>query len=269
MVEGAPPARVVARRALELAVPPTVWEVRGRTLSPAEPAGAPQPAAIPDAVVYPPPATRRGGQDEDHIELLHAYGAEPVVEHGVLRGVVLGLEVARVTEGRLEVGVGRHDRRARVELGGDLDPGAALRDAVAVVVARRRLGAAPHPANTLARSRWLRAVVCGRPDLAGAAALTPADPPLPLVEIMDNGAVPCQGTDRMGGPLVVVCSTGLDLDLVPTAADCRRILCPDAALRIVVPEGDDYPVTRFLSSTLRRPADVCTVPRSWPGLAPT
>jgi hypothetical protein len=196
-------------------------------------------------------------------EVLEAHGADAVVEHGVLRGEVLGLEVARVVDGgRLEVGVGRHDRHARAELGGDLDPGGALDDAVAAVRARRRAGAAAHPANALARSRWLRAVVCARPALAGAGVpLRPVPPPLPLSDLTDNGAVPC-----MGDGLVVVCSTGVDPDLVPTAADARRLYQPDARLAIVVPEGDDHPVTVALAGALARPASVRTVPRGWEGL---
>ena len=84
------------------------------------------------------------------------------------------------------------------ELWGDFDPGGALDEAVAAVMAHRRAGAAAHPANTLARSRWLRAVVCARPSLVGAVRLAPVPPPLPLPDLTDNGAVPCIG-DRSGG----------------------------------------------------------------------
>jgi hypothetical protein len=248
LVEGAAAAGVVARRAAEFAVPPSVWVVSGRALAAASPA-SPEPVA---------------SLDLRYAELLLDHGAAPLVEHGVLRGEVLGLEVARVVDGQLEIGVGRHDRAARSELGGE--PDAALSEAVAVVANLRRLGAPVHPANTLARSRWLRAVVCARPALVEAADLGPVAPPLPAEDLTDNSAVPCLGVAHDGSPLVVVCSTGVDPDLIPTAADSRRLYRPEAQLVVVVPEGDDHPVTGALAAALARPALVRTVGRGWEGL---
>ncbi len=197
-----------------------------------------------------------------------AHGAEPVVEHGVLRGEVLGLEVARVVDGRLQVGVGRHDRIARLEMRPGEALGAALDEAVAAVRERRRPGAGRHPANTLARARWLRSVVCARPELVDAGRLEPVAPPLPWFDLPEAAAAPCVGVGSQGDPVVVVCSTGVDVDLVPTAADCRRLYSPGADLVVVVPEGDDLPVTRALAGALARPALVRTVPRSWEELSP-
>jgi hypothetical protein len=151
-------------------------------------------------------------------------------------------------------------------VGGDANPGPALDEAVAAVAALRRPGAVVHPANTLARSRWLRAVVCARPGLAGAARLEPVTPPLPAADLTDNGAVPCLGIASDGGPLVVVCSTGVDPDFIPTAADSRRLHCPEAELVLVVPAGDDYPLTATLAGGLARPAELLTVPRGWEAL---
>jgi hypothetical protein len=196
-------------------------------------------------------------------ELLRQQGAAPVVEHGVLRGEVLGLEVARVVDGRLEIGVGRHDRAARAELGRDRDTERALSEVVAAVAGLRRPGAPVHPANTLARSRWLRAVVCAQPALVGAGDLDAVAPPLPAPDLTDNGPVPCLGVSVAGRPLVVVCSTGVDPDLIPTAADSRALYRPEADLVVVVPEGDDHPLTAALSAGLARPATLRTVPRGW------
>ena len=180
---------------------------------------------------------------------------------------MLGLgKVARVIDGRLEVGVGRHDRYARAEMRPGQAFGAALDETVAAVRLRRRPGAGTHAANTLARSRWLRSILCARPELVGAESLTAVAPPLPAADLTDNGAVPCVGIDTAEEPVVVVCSTGVDLDVVPTAADSRAIYGPDARLVIVVPEGDDHPVTRSLAAALFRPAEVRTVPRDWDGL---
>jgi hypothetical protein len=251
LVEG-PAAGVVARRASQMAVPPTVWEARGRSLTPAM-------AAAP--LLEPDP-----GPNTAFAALLRRLGATPVIEQGVLRGEVLGLEVARVIDGRLEIGVGRHDRAARAELDGD--PGPALAEAVATVARLRQPGAAVHPANTLARSRWLRAVVCAQPALAGAASLEPVSPPLPAIDLTDNSAVPCIGVTPDGAPLVVVCSTGIDPDLIPTAADCRLLHQPDAGLVVVIPEGDDHPLTVALAGALARPAILRAVPRGWESLGP-
>jgi hypothetical protein len=58
----------------------------------------------------------------------------------------------------------------------------------------------------------------------------------------------------------------VDLDLVPTAADCRALYAPTAQLMLVVPEGDDVPVSRRLSAALARHAAMVTVPREWEAL---
>jgi hypothetical protein len=125
-----------------------------------------------------------------------------------------------------------------------------------------------HPANTLARSRWLRSIVCREPGLVGAASLLPVPPPLPATDLTDNAAAPSVGVDPAGAAVVVVCSTGVDLDVVPTAADSRGLYLPEGHLVIVVPEGDDLPVTRGVAGWLDRPAEVRTVPRSWAELGP-
>ncbi len=253
---GGPSAGVMARRAAEFAHPPGVWSVDGRQLV----------AAVPAPSVGDEDYSVAAALDS-FAAVLADHGAEVIVEHGVLRGEVLGLEVARVVDGRLEVGVGRHDRSARAEMYPHEELGVALDRAVAAVRDRRRPDQPRHPANTLARGRWLRAVVCARPSLAGAAFLAPVAPPLPWFDLPEAGAAPCLGAATDGTPLLAVCSVGVDVDLVPTAADCRRIYCPDARLVLVVPEGDDLPVTRALADSLSEPAEVLVVPRAWEGMA--
>ncbi len=70
--------------------------------------------------------------------------------------------------------------------------------------------------------------------------------------------------------MVAVCSIGVDLDLAPTAADQRAAFAAatgsDARLVLVVPAGDDYPVTHELAAALAEPADVVTAPRDWRSL---
>lgn len=247
---------VLARRATAFAEPPDVWVVVGRDVEPAEPS---PPLVEPP---LPPDVAAFTGD-------LRAAGAEVVVEHGVLKGEVLGLEVARVTtdpqtgEPRLEVGVGRHDREGRSML-----PGAwsvpALAEVVEVVRGHRRAEAEPHPLNRLATERWLRAVVVEDPSIAGAARLEPIASPVARDDLRQVAPAPAAGVDPDDHPVVVVCSTGVDVDLVPAAADARLTDGrPGCRLRLVLPEPDALPVTRRLAAALTDPAEVVTVPTDW------
>ena len=267
LVESALPAGpgaasgVVARRAAAMSNPPQVWDVRGREVFMATPAEIVGVDSVPDLGLP-------GKCVADYRHVLLDHGAEPILEHGVLRGEVLGLEVARVVGDQLQVGVGRHDRRARAEMHPDQDLGQALDDAVGAVRARRKLGQPRHPANTLARGRWLRAVLCARPELVEARELEPVAPPLPWFDLPEAGAAPARGISSPAGtPVIVVSSVGVELDLIPTAADSRIIHGPEADLVVVVPEGDDLPVTRALAARLAEPAEVRVVPRGWEALA--
>jgi hypothetical protein len=249
-------AAVVARRASQFSPPPSIWRVEGRSVAPVD--AAPHPSAT-------------SGPGAEWERLLQEHGVEPVLEHGVLYGEVLGLEVARVVASpqgawRLSVGVGRHDRRAHEDLLAGGDAGAVLDDVVRTVRSRRRPGAGTHPATTLARERWLRAVVVGNPSLVGARQLRPVAAATPRADLLQPAPAPAVGLDCDGSDLVVVCSVGVDVDLVPAAADARSLHAPGARLLIVVPEGDDYASTRDLAGALREPAEVATVSRDWPAL---
>jgi len=97
-----------------------------------------------------------------------------------------------------------------------------------------------------------------------------APPPIPRTNLKDP--VPCvaiaRGAD--GRVAVVVCSVGIDLDVVPFAADARAAIAAvghagvgaDADLVIAVPERDVHPVTQALASMLRHPARIVGVPAS-------
>ena len=249
---------VMARRAQTFRDRPVVWSVVGRDLERVHPAVVADPARV---AALPAGAARWEA-------LLVAHGVQPVVEHGVLRGDVLGLEVARLVDDeaqgwRLAVGVGDHDRHARQEMKPDEDPGAALDQVVALVQEWRAPGARLHPANTLAPERWLRSVLAARPHLAGAADLVPLAPPVERTDLRHRSPAPAAGTDLDGRAVVVVCSTGVDIDLVPAAADSRLLDGRAARLVIVVPEGDDHPVTRRLAARLEDPPDIVTVGRDW------
>ncbi len=244
---------VIARRAACFSPAPAVWAVSGRSLTPAAPAE--------------PVIDASAAHDPEVVGLLNAHDLEVVSEHGVLRGEVLGLEVARTVGDRLEVGVGRHDRIARTSMRPGESLSSALSEAAAVVRSLRAAGAPRHPANTLARGRWLRSVLVRTPSLIGLSALTPVAPPLPWFDLPEAGPAPALGArPGLPAPVVVVCSVGVDLDLVPTAADCRLLYGspPDETeLWLVLPEGDDLQVTRSLAARLEPPASVHVVPRRW------
>jgi hypothetical protein len=249
---------VLARRAAAFERAPTVWQIDGRALVPA--------VATPRRV---PPALPAGAHEL--IPVIEAAGAEPVEEHGVLTGEVAGLEVCRVVpvDGsggvRLDVGIGPHDREAFRLVHGDDLSGADLIEALAEVVrtvgVHRRPGSPPHPLNRLARERAVRHELIRRPELIGLAELAVAPPPVPRISVKD--AWPCVATGRRsdGEDVVVVCSAGVDLDLVPFAADAREALGPATApLLLALRAADVHPVTQRLAARLVHPATVMAVP---------
>lgn len=251
-------AGMLARRAAYFADAPKVWWLRDRSLSEA-------PPEAPPAEAEPPAEAWRLAAD------LSDAGAVVVAEHGVLAGEVLGLEVARVECGpsgpELSVGVGRHDREAHRMIetagaSGSSDRRATMARAVAEVTARRRAGAPSHPANALAPERWLRAVVVRNPDLVLASELAPISPPSPRADLRAAAVAPAVGTDAAGKQLVVVCSTGIDPELVPQAADVRA-RAGGGRLVLAVPERDDHRLTRDLAARLSDPAVVSPVPDDW------
>jgi hypothetical protein len=254
-------ASLLSRRAQAFALATKVWRVDPPTLRLAEPAR-----------FFPPPPLPRAAAP--FAEVLRAAGLEPVVEFGVLTGELLGLEVARVVVdgdgARLEVGVGSQDRTFHRDLEPDRAVGDVLAEVVAMIKRRRSPEGSAHLANSLAVERWLRHVVVGRPDLLGAAWLAPMAPSLPRGDLRTSAAAMAAGVDTNGEPVVVATSAGIDLDLVPAAADARRAAGLDSAhLILAVPPGDDHPRTRQLAAALREPAEVVTVPPGWKSLAGT
>jgi len=247
-------AGLVARRASQFAEPPAVWWLHGRDLHHVEPEPlSPSARPHPDALALAP--------------MLEAAGADVVVEHGVVAGEILGLEIARVVVGelgaRIEVGVGRQDREAFAMVHGDLPTEAALADVVATVRQYRTGSAEGHPLKRLAAERWLREVVIARPHLVGAADLHRVQGTVPRTNLKEPMPAAAAGTDLDGRPVVVVTSVGVDLDLVPTAADVRLATEPGARLVLAVPERDDVPATRALAGSLDRPAEVVPLPGNW------
>jgi hypothetical protein len=251
----------LARQAGLFAPPqPTVWRVDGTALVAADAAPAPAPVEAP----APP----------ELVDLLIDAGLEIVVEGGIVRGEVNGLEVARIVEGQttagvpieapqLEVGVGKADRELTAMVHGDLPPVDQLGRVVEIAREHRQPGAPRHPLNQLVPDRWLRAVLCRAPALVGLSSLRPAEGTRPRPNLSERDAAIAAGLDNEGVPVVVACSVGIALDLVPTAADAREAIDPAARLLLAVPERDDHPTIRRLAARLRSPAEVVPIPGDW------
>ena len=77
------------------------------------------------------------------------------------------------------------------------------------------------------------------------------------------------GVATDGAPLIVTCSTGVDLELVPAAADDRLAHAPEARLVLAVPTRDALPITTALASKLAEPAEVVAVDNDWQSATPT
>lgn len=252
---------VLARQARYFAEPRTdVWRISGRDVSEVPPARFPPRRDVPAS--------------PDLVDLLIDAGVEVLVEDGVVRGEVEGLEVARIVHGAtsagvpvdvpyLEVGVGAADRELTAMVHGELTPQAQLARVAEIVRAHRQADAPFHPLNQLAPERWLRARLVRDPGLVGLSVVCPADPGRSRAGLRERDIAVAVGETPKGRTVVVACSVGVDVDLVPTAADARAALHPDAELWLVVPERDDHPTTRHLASCLRAPARVVPVTDDW------
>ena len=249
---------ILARRAAPFDPAPVVWTVHGTELTAAE-------AAPPAIDVTPAPTT------EEFVLLLQAAGVDVVIEHGVVTGEVEGLEIARVLVdddvATIEIGVGRHDREAFALMHHDRPPAEALAEVAATVRNHRVVGAEAHPINRIAASRRLRSLLLDQPERVEAAALVPVPPALQRDDLRNDVAAAAVGSTEDGEPVVVVASVGIDLDLVPEAADVRTTRAPTARLRLVLPERDVHARVRQQAELLTEAAEIVTVPDDWSAAA--
>jgi hypothetical protein len=260
----------LARRAQRLAFPVTVWYPEDRMLLP----------VVPEPLVASPAAVA------EHLEfaaVIEAAGASVNVEHGVVAGEVRGLEVCRVVETPtvghfaelgdfdapaqleatpstgvlLEVGVGANDREAFRLLHGDIPTVEALATVVESVLAYRCADAIQHPLNRLGQERYLRWQLEEDPSLVGMVAVTPNEPPQPRPNLKDP--IPCVAlaVDSAGQECALVCSVGVDLDLVGFVADVQSTTTDP--VMVVLRERDAIALTRELLALLSTPVDIRAV----------
>ena len=242
----------LARRGRSVRFPVSVWSVDGRSLAPVLPGALPAIPSVPES-------------HRAMIDLIRAGGADPVEEHGVLVGEVDGLEVCRVLddavtgEVRLEVGIGAHDRETFQLLHGDRPKVEALADVVSAVRSHRSaIGASStHPLRHLAASRLLRARLIADPSPIGTGPLVAVEPPIGRTNLKDE--VPCVARE-IGTTRIVVCTAGIDLEVVPWAADAIEACAADECL-IAAPDRDVIDIQQRLASLLTVPTRFVPVPR--------
>lgn len=196
-------------------------------------------------------------------ELLRGAAVDVVAEHGVVRAEVDGLELARVVDVdgqlRLEVGVGRFDREISTMMFASVPTADALDQAVELVRRHRVAGGTKHPLRDLVPERWLRRLVVADPSLVGADHLEPIATTLAIDSLRDPQPAAASGRRADGSTIVVVCTAGVDLDVVPLAADTRAAVDPGADLVICAPERNLIDATRAVGARLLQPADFVPV----------
>ena len=240
-------AGTIARRAALFDWPVQVSQLIDRSSSPAAPVGREVEPVVAEAHL-------------GFTELIAAAGAQPVHEFGVLAGEVAGLEVCRVVddaasgEARLDIGVGAADRETFQMLHAGRAQLEALSDVVVHVRAVRSPGADRHPLNQLAASRLLRDRLVLDASAIGLGQVVPVSPPTPRANLKDE--VPCVALSA-DGTTVVVCSAGIDLDVVPFALDAASLHSAQRCL-IVVAERDIVDIERGNTEAMGASQEIVT-----------
>ncbi len=271
---------LLARRADRFTMPTTIWYPVERTLL----------AAVPEPLAEPPQPSAR------HLEfrpVIEGAGATSFVEHGVVGGDVRGLEVCRVVDTpttgyfddpdggppisamapsdavMVEVGVGGPDREAFRIIHGDIPTVEALTSVVSAVEAHRSTTADPHPLNRLAPERFLRWRLQQEPALALLRSVEPIEPPLPRRGLNEMAPCVARGVDADGrytsldGEVTVVCSVGVDLDLIPYVADVQAMVelreMVNRPVVVALPRRDLLPITMAIAELLRTPVSFVAI----------
>jgi hypothetical protein len=250
----------LARQATRFDHDIAVWQIDQASLLTAEP--EPVTAAVP-----PSPDAEVLARELEVAEL------DVIIERGVVRAEVLGLEIARVVEGpgesddvdlgaHLEAGVGRFDREMSALMHRGEPQMAAVIAAAATVAEHRHRGAPPHPLRDLCRERWVRQDLVDAPDVIGAVRLERIGTTLDRPNLRDPWPAVALGETSAGDPLLVGCTVGIDLDALVLAADTRAEVSPNAELVMASPRPLPAAV-RAVSNWLARPARFVEVAAPW------
>jgi hypothetical protein len=246
-----------ARRLSRAAMATSMWAAHGRKLTMITPVAARLQPGLGDL----------SPEQADFLGVIVSAGATPVMEGGVLRAEVLGLEVGRVNvieadeegplEVRLEVGVGKHDRLAQSMMNAHAEVSQTLRDAVASVLQHRNAEALPHPANTSSRSRWLRELVIETPSLIDCVGPSVRLSSTVAVDLKRSGVAAVR-LRRAGADALIGCTAGVDLDAATDLLDLAAE--SDSAVLLVMPERDALPAMVTLCANVTPPIEIVAAP---------
>ena len=213
------------------------------------------PAPFPDTPITPV-------LSEDFEAMCRKAGVSIVCENGIWRGEILGLEVVRVDEGDIQVGVGRFDREAGELLNKGKSRVEQLIDAANQVRTQRTAAAGAHPLATLSRERWLRHKLLSEPEIIGLSEMTPLDPVHQSKNLKDFFPAAAIGIDKDHKQVLCVCSVGIDIGLIPLTAELAALHKPGRIV-IALPPQDMLPLIIEASHLLNTPSTLIGVDGEW------
>ena len=170
-------------------------------------------------------------------ELCLKFDLEKVYEFGTWSGEILGLEVLRVFDNEIQVGVGKLDREANSLISRGKPVSDVLSSAVEIVRLSRNSESSLHPLSRLVRERWLRADAVANPREYGMESLILLEPLIERKSLRDSMPTAAMGFDEKGEKVLYVFSVGIDIRLVPFIADLVLLELPDR-VEVVIPNKD-------------------------------
>ncbi len=170
-------------------------------------------------------------------ELCLKFDLEKVYEFGTWSGEILGLEVLRVSDNEIQVGVGKLDREANSLISRGKPVSDVLSSAVEIVRLSRNSESSLHPLSRLVRERWLRADAVANPREYGMESLILLEPLIERKSLRDSMPTAAMGFDEKGEKVLYVFSVGIDIRLVPFIADLMLLELPDR-VEVVIPNKD-------------------------------
>ncbi len=170
-------------------------------------------------------------------ELCLKFGLEKVYEFGIWSGEILGLEVLRVVDDEVQVGVGKLDREATSLISSDRPLSEVVSSAVEIVRLSRNSRSSMHPLSRLVRERWLRADAAANPEKYGAESLFFVEPPIERKSLREAAPAASLGIGDKGEKVLFIFSVGIDIRLIPFIADLILLESPDR-VEVVLPNKD-------------------------------
>ena len=247
--EDATSAGIAARQATGLNIKCKVMLLHDESLAQVQPSSFPKPFEATPA-------------SKEFLKICQSAGVSTIYENGTWRGEILGLEVVRLEGENIQIGVGRFDREAGELLNYEKSRSDQLVAASNQVRSQRNAEAGSHPLATLARERWLRHSLLEEPSLVELTDLEPIDLVHERENLRDPFPAAAIGKDEDQRKVLVVCSVGIDIALVPLVAETSQVHLPDRIV-LVLPPKDLLPVIHTISKFLKVPSSLIGVEGEW------